>query len=71
MQVQLSTVFALRQPVQEKCRAPDGILITLPNFGDEKGVADTIGVGAVPSLRQAYPDDLNQFTVERRRRFLR
>lgn len=47
----------------------DGILIILPNFGDEKGVADTIKLSGldVPILIQAYPDDLEQFTVERRR----
>ena len=47
----------------------DGVLVTLPNFGDEKGVADTIKLSGltVPILVQAYPDDLNQFNVERRR----
>jgi L-fucose isomerase-like protein len=47
----------------------DGILVILPNFGDEKGVADTIKLSGldVPILVQAYPDDLDQFTVERRR----
>ena len=47
----------------------DGILVVLPNFGDEKGVADTIKLSGlnVPILVQAYPDDLHQFTVERRR----
>jgi L-fucose isomerase-like protein len=47
----------------------EGILVTLPNFGDEKGVADTIKLSGlnVPILVQAYPDDLSQFTVERRR----
>lgn len=47
----------------------DGILVSLPNFGDEKGVADTIKLSGlnVPILVQAYPDDLSQFTVERRR----
>lgn len=47
----------------------DGVLVTLPNFGDEKGVADTLKLSGlnVPVLIQAYPDDLNQFTVERRR----
>ena len=41
----------------------------LPNFGDEKGVADTIKLSGlnVPILVQAYPDDLDKFTVERRR----
>lgn len=47
----------------------EGILITLPNFGDEKGVADTIRLAGldVPILVQAYPDDLDQLMVERRR----
>src|SRR5215469_922530 len=47
----------------------DGILVTLPNFGDEKGVADTIKLSGlrVPILIQAYPDDLGKFALERRR----
>ena len=47
----------------------DGILVVLPNFGDEKGLADTIKLSGlnVPILVQAYPDDLDQLTVERRR----
>lgn len=47
----------------------DGILVCLPNFGDEKGVADTIRLSElrVPVLVQACPDDLDQFGVERRR----
>ncbi|MCL4559479.1 MAG: L-fucose/L-arabinose isomerase family protein [Chloroflexi bacterium] len=47
----------------------DGILVSLPNFGDEKGVADTIKLSGlnVPILVQAYPDDLEQFNLERRR----
>ena len=41
----------------------DGILVCLPNFGDEKGVADSIRLAdvTVPILVQAYPDDLDQF----------
>jgi L-fucose isomerase-like protein len=47
----------------------DGILVLLPNFGDERGVADTIKLSGlqVPILVQAYPDDVQQFTLERRR----
>lgn len=47
----------------------DGVLVSLPNFGDEKGIADSIKMSglSVPILVQAYPDDLKQFTVERRR----
>ena len=47
----------------------EGILVCLPNFGDEKGVADTIRLSElnVPILVQACPDDLDQFGLERRR----
>jgi len=47
----------------------DGILVVLPNFGDEKGVADTVKLSGldVPILVQAYPDDLDAFDVVRRR----
>ena len=47
----------------------DGVLVCLPNFGDEKGVADVLRLSAlnVPVLVQACPDDLNQLTVQRRR----
>ncbi len=50
-------------------RQIDGILVCLPNFGDEKAVADTIKLSElnVPILVQAYPDDLDAFNVERRR----
>ena len=47
----------------------DGILVCLPNFGDEKGVADSIRLAdvKVPILIQAYPDDLDHFGLDRRR----
>ncbi len=47
----------------------DGILICLPNFGDEKGIADAIRLSElnVPILVQACPDDLDQFGLARRR----
>lgn len=47
----------------------DGILVCLPNFGDEKGVAETIHLSGlrVPILVQAYPDDLDQLIPSRRR----
>jgi L-fucose isomerase-like protein len=47
----------------------DGILVVLPNFGDEKGVADSIRLSElqVPILVQACPDELDQFGLERRR----
>jgi L-fucose isomerase-like protein len=47
----------------------EGILVVLPNFGDERGVADTIKLSGlrVPILVQAYPDDLGKLQVETRR----
>jgi L-fucose isomerase-like protein len=47
----------------------DGVLVVLPNFGDEKGVADTLKLADlnVPVLVQAYPDELGQLGVARRR----
>jgi L-fucose isomerase-like protein len=47
----------------------DGILVVLPNFGDEKGVAETIKLSGltVPILIQGYPDDLAKMDVVNRR----
>ncbi len=47
----------------------DGILVCLPNFGDEKGVAEAIKLSGlqVPILVQAYPDDLDSLIPARRR----
>ena len=49
--------------------AIDGILVVLPNFGDEKGVADTLKLAQldVPVLVQGYPDDLDKMDVVNRR----
>jgi L-fucose isomerase-like protein len=53
----------------ENHRRIDGVLVVLPNFGDEKGVLETLKMSAlnVPILIQAYPDDLNALGVARRR----
>ncbi len=47
----------------------DGLLVVLPNFGDEKSIVDTIKFSGlnVPILVQAYPDDLDAFNVANRR----
>ncbi len=47
----------------------DGILVVLPNFGDEKAVADSIKFSGldVPILVQAYPDSFDAFDVANRR----
>src|SRR5690606_3738781 len=46
-----------------------GILVVLPNFGDERGIAEAISLSGldVPVLVQAYPDDLDKLDVARRR----
>ena len=46
-----------------------GVLVVLPNFGDEKGVAETLKLAKldVPVLIQGYPDDLNKMDVVNRR----
>jgi L-fucose isomerase-like protein len=47
----------------------EGILVTLPNFGDERGVANTIRWSGlnVPVLVHAFPDDETQMTIANRR----
>lgn len=47
----------------------DGIIVTLPNFGDERAVANTIRFAAldVPVLVHAFPDDPMHMTVDERR----
>jgi L-fucose isomerase-like protein len=46
-----------------------GVLVVLPNFGDERGVAETLKLADlnVPVLVQGYPDDLDKLDVARRR----
>ncbi|MBN2578802.1 MAG: L-fucose/L-arabinose isomerase family protein [Pirellulales bacterium] len=47
----------------------DGIIVTLPNFGDEKGIAETVKSAdlGVPILIHAEPDDPGRMAVEHRR----
>jgi len=47
----------------------DGIIVTLPNFGDEKGVAETIKRSSldVPILIHAEPDTKGKMTIANRR----
>jgi L-fucose isomerase-like protein len=46
----------------------DGVIITLPNFGDEKGVANTLRLSGlkVPVLVHAFPDDINALDLAHR-----
>ncbi len=47
----------------------DGIVVTLPNFGDERAIAETIRMAnvGVPILMQATPDTPSRMTIRDRR----
>ena len=47
----------------------DGIIVTLPNFGEERGVADALRMAGldVPVLVQATPDTPGRMTIQDRR----
>ena len=45
----------------------DGLIICLPNFGDENGVKEAIKDVKVPILLQAYPDELDKLDFANRR----
>jgi L-fucose isomerase-like protein len=49
--------------------AIDGIIVALPNFGDEKAIAETLRMAdlAVPVLVQAFPDTADKMTIHYRR----
>ena len=44
-----------------------GVILCLPNFGDETGAVAALKEARVPILIQAYPDDLNKMAPELRR----
>jgi L-fucose isomerase-like protein len=54
---------------QENSARIDGILVTLPNFGDERAVADSIKLSrlSVPVYVHAFPDQVNEFSLQQRR----
>jgi L-fucose isomerase-like protein len=47
----------------------DGVIVTLPNFGDERAIADTLRLSGlrVPVLVQATPDAPSKMTIAHRR----
>jgi L-fucose isomerase-like protein len=47
----------------------DGVIVTLPNFGDERAIAETLKVAGlnVPVLIQATPDEAGKMTIAHRR----
>ena len=49
--------------------AIDGVLVALPNFGDERAIANTLRLANmdIPVLVQAFPDDPTHLTIADRR----
>ena len=54
---------------RSKADAIDGIIVTLPNFGDERAIADTMRLSrlTVPVLVQATPDTATKMGIAHRR----
>ncbi|MFA5859274.1 MAG: hypothetical protein WC955_09420 [Elusimicrobiota bacterium] len=45
----------------------DGVILSLPNFGDENGAVAALKNAGVPILVQAYPDELTKMSPDKRR----
>src|SRR5499427_1785020 len=54
---------------QKHANEIDGVIVTLPNFGDERAIADTLRLArlGVPVLVQATPDTASKMTISHRR----
>jgi L-fucose isomerase-like protein len=54
---------------KSKADTIDGVIVTLPNFGDERAIADTLRLSRldVPVLVQATPDTPNKMAITHRR----
>jgi len=54
---------------RSKADAIDGVIVTLPNFGDERAIADTMRLSrlTVPVLVQATPDTATKMGIAHRR----
>ena len=54
---------------RSKSNAIDGVVVTLPNFGDERAIADTLRLARlqVPVLMQATPDAAGKMGIAHRR----
>ena len=53
--------------LQENRKKFGGVILCLPNFGDETGAVAALGEADVPILIQAYPDELDRMAPELRR----
>ncbi len=45
----------------------DGVILSLPNFGDENGASEGLAEAGVPIYVQAYPDELDKMDFAHRR----
>ena len=45
----------------------DGVILTLPNFGDESSAVEALRAAGVPIFIHGYPDELNKMSPEFRR----
>jgi len=45
----------------------DGVVLSLPNFGDENGASEALRNAGVPIYVQAYPDELDKMDFDHRR----
>ncbi len=45
----------------------DGVILSLPNFGDENGASEALRDAGVPIYIQAYPDELDKMDFNHRR----
>ena len=54
---------------RDKHKKIDGIIVSLPNFGDEVGIVNTLDIAKldVPILVQAFNDDLDSMDINHRR----
>ncbi len=53
--------------LDENREAVDGVILTLPNFGDENGAVAALREARLPILVHAYPDSLDAMDPSRRR----
>lgn len=53
--------------LQEHRGEYDGLIICLPNFGDENGIKAAVRDAGVPVLLQAYPDEIGKMDFANRR----
>ncbi|MBI4979460.1 MAG: hypothetical protein HZC28_18430 [Spirochaetes bacterium] len=51
----------------ENKSAVDGVIICLPNFGDERGAVEAVRDAGVPVMVMAYPDSLDKMDFQSRR----